>query len=398
MNDGKDKKVMKITDFMKRNNGVFKDTKVLSEGYIPDKFLFREDEISKIIRNINAYLDEIPPNNMFIYGPPSTGKTHILMAISNVLNEYSMKEGANSRYIYINTGKKTLPQVLVSIAESLGINAVINQGPSIFDRIKKKLNGNYFFIFDEFDRIEPTEGHSNPYNFIVNVFTRIGSNVRIACVLNDVKILKKFDDATLSSYSPQKLYFRPYNAQEITEILKDRCSKAFEEGVIDEEVVAEFGAFIYKSGIDLRTALKILLTAGRNAEGGKISMKDLKVSFMEVEQNIIKEIISNLNDTELLFTYAIAISQHKYRSREIEKNIVYKMYQNVCNEFDYPTLSWRHLSTRIATGLEKQGIIRSEVHGRGKGKGTATFFSIDDGVELDEIIKVTNEELKRRVI
>ena len=72
------------------------------------------------------------------------------------------------------------------------------------------------------------------------------------------------------------------------------------------------------------------------------------------------------------------------------------MYQNICNEFNYPVLSWRHLSTRIATGLERQGIIKSEVHGRGKGKGTATFFSIEDNVDIDEIIKVINEELKRR--
>lgn len=393
MNDGK---IMKITDFLK-TKGVFKDAKVLSETYIPDEFLFREEEISKIMKNLTSFFNDVPPNNLFIYGPPSTGKTHIIMAITNTLNEYAVKEGYKTQYIYINTGKRTLPQVLVNIAESMGIKAVINQGPMIVDIIKKRLDSKYFLIFDEFDRMGTTETHTNPYDFIVNVFTRMGSNVRIGCILNDIKILNKLDKASMSSYSPQKLYFRAYNASEITDILKDRCRKAFADGVIDDETVAEFGAFVYKSGIDLRTALKILLTAGRDTQiNEKITINKLKEAFMEVEKDIIKEVVSNLNDTELLFTYAIVSAQIKQKSREVEKNIVYSAYEKICKNFGYPVLSWRHLSTRIATGLERQGIIKSDVHGRGKGRGTATFFSIDS-IDPKEMKLYVEDEVKRRV-
>lgn len=393
MNDGK---IMKITDFLK-TKGVFKDAKVLSETYIPDEFLFREEEISKIMKNLTSFFNDVPPNNLFIYGPPSTGKTHIIMAITNTLNEYAVKEGYKTQYIYINTGKRTLPQVLVNIAESMGIKAVINQGPMIVDIIKKRLDSKYFLIFDEFDRMGTTETHTNPYDFIVNVFTRMGSNVRIGCILNDIKILNKLDKASMSSYSPQKLYFRAYNASEITDILKDRCRKAFADGVIDDETVAEFGAFVYKSGIDLRTALKILLTAGRDTQiNEKITINKLKEAFMEVEKDMIKEVVSNLNDTELLFTYAIVSAQIKQKSREVEKNIVYSAYEKICKNFGYPVLSWRHLSTRIATGLERQGIIKSDVHGRGKGRGTATFFSIDS-IDPKEMKLYVEDEVKRRV-
>jgi len=394
--------VRKITDFLK-DNSVFKKATVLSENYIPDKFLFREEEIKKIMHNLTGYFEGIPPNNMFIVGSPSTGKTHIMLAISNTLNEHAMKEGDNIKYIYVNVGGKTLPQILVDIASKLGLNVVINFGLGILSMINKKLNGNYCFIFDEFDRIKKTTDYQNPYDVIINSFSRIGSHVRIVVIANNMKIFDKLEAPTQSSFSPNKLYFRPYNADEITEILKDRCERAFNEGVIDEEVVARFGAWIYRTGVDLRTAFKVLLSAGRlvgsrdnNGKKQKITFDDLQISFKEVEKNILREVLSKLNDTELFFIHSIAIAQRERGKSEVEKNTVYSTYQRLCNNLGMQPLSWRHLSTYIAPKIEIQGIIKSEVHGRGKGKGTSTFFSID-GSEINEMIQMTTSEINKRI-
>lgn len=395
--------IKKITEFLENNDTVFKQAQVLSEKYIPDNFLFREEEIRQIIHNLTAFFEDVPPNNMFLVGSPSTGKTHILLYLTGVLNDYAVKEGRKIKYVYVNVGGKTLPQSLVNIAEKMGLNAVKNFGLGTFDMIVKNIDGCYFFIFDEFDRIKKTPDYTNPYDIIVNLFSRIGSNVRLTLVANNVKIIEKLEAPTKSSFSPNQLYFRSYNAFETTEILKDRCKKAFIDGVIDEETIAKFGAWIYRSGVDLRTSFKILLNAGRNVSVGntgdlekKITFDVLMKSFKDVEKNILQEILSKLNDSELLLIHSIASAQKKYNKTEVEKNIVYKTYQTLCNSFAISPLTWRHISSYITPKIEMQGIIRTDVHGRGKGKGTATFFSLDCG-DLNEILKTTSYEIKRRM-
>jgi len=389
--------VRKITDFINKDT-VFKDAKILSEDYIPDKFLFRDEEINQIISNLSAFFNGFPPNNMFIYGPPSTGKTHIMMSISNTLNEYAENQGEKIKYIYINAGGRTCPQVLVDVAYSVGLNAVINMGTNIISMVERKLNGKYYFIFDEFDRIKKTPLYPNPYDTIINPFTRMGSHVRIAVIVNNHKIYDKLEPATKSSYSPSKLYFRAYSIDETMKIIIDRCEKAFKEGVLEEGDIIYFARWIHRSGVDLRTAFKVLFTAGRIASNGKkekITYEDLQHAFKEVEQNMLKNTLSKLNDTELVFIHSIAVAQNNHEGGEVEKNIVYETYRRICNQVGLSQLSWKHLSTYITPKIEMQGIIKTSIHGRGRRRGTATFFSID-GASVDEMLKLTTEEVNRR--
>jgi len=393
--------VRRITDFVDEES-VFKNAKILSEDYIPntDKFLFREEEINSIMENLTTIFNGFPPNNMFIYGPPSTGKTHIMLSIIDALNEYSNTYGQNAKFIYINSGGRTAPQVLVEVANKLGLNAIINMGINIISLIEKNLHEekNYFFVFDEFDRMKRTPQYPNPYDTIVNPFTRMGSHVRIAVIVNNYKIYDKFDAPTKSSYSPLKLYFRAYNINETIHIIKDRCKDALKEGVIDDDTIIEFGKWIHKSGVDLRTAFKVIFRAGRRASMNKrkkIVYEDLQQAFREVEQDMLKSTLSKLNDAEFLFIHSIALAQKEHNLIEVEKNKVYQTYVEVCRSVGVSPLSWKHLSTYICPKIEMQGIIKTDVHGRGKGKGISTFFSIDS-LDTDEMLKMTEVEMNRR--
>lgn len=393
--------VRKITDFVDEES-VFRNAKILSEDYVPntDKFLFREEEINNIMENLTSVFNGFPPNNMFIYGPPSTGKTHIMLSILDVLNEYASTYGEDAKFIYVNSGGRTAPQVLVDVANKLGLNAVINMGINIIANIEKNLHkdGNYFFVFDEFDRMKRTPQYPNPYDIIINPFTRMGSHVRIAVIVNNYKIYDKFDAPTKSSYSPTKMYFRAYNINEVIQIIQDRCNDAFKEGVIDEDTIIEFGKWIHKSGVDLRTSFKVIFKAGRKASMGKkkkITYDDLQEAFRDVEQDMLKSTLTKLNDAEFLFICSIALAQKEYNLAEVEKNKVYEKYIDVCREVGVSPLSWKHLSTYICPKIEMQGIIKTDVHGRGKGKGISTFFSIDS-VDIDEVLKITKEEMHRR--
>jgi len=393
--------IMRIDEFVERKS-VFKNAQVLTEDYIPSKLLFREEEMKTIMSNLTAFFQQIKPNNMFILGQPSTGKTHILIAISNALSEEAKKRDLNIHYIYTNIGSMTLPQALVEIANSMGIHATKTMGLEIASKIKdevRKTGQYYCFILDEYDKMKVTRDHKNPYDVLINIFSRMGSHVCVTVVANNKNILSNIEPATKSSFSPQKLYFRDYNALEVTNILKDRCALAFSENVIDPAVISRFGAWIYRSGVDLRTSLKILLNAGRklaNDGGTCITFEGLMTAFKEVERNMMSDVISKLNDSEILLIHAIASAQKSRNVKEVEKNIVYSAYCDLCNKLELQPLTWKHLITYICPKIEALHIINSDVHGRGKGKGTSTYFSID-GAELDDIIHMTKEEISNRV-
>ena len=255
--------IKKLTDFMDNKDSIFKNATVLTEEYIPDKFLYREDEIHQIFFNISAFFHGIKPNNMLILGPPSSGKTHIMQAITDTLNEEAVRKDIKVKYIYVNVGNASLPGALSDTAREMGMIISKKLGLSIAGIIKRNMNGyKYCFVFDEFDRLKPTKEYRNPYDYLLNIFSRMGSGVCVVAIANNKNIMNRIEPPTKSSYSPIQMYFRAYNASEITEILKYRCNEAFESGIIDESVIERFSAWVYKTGLDLRTAFKVLLNAG----------------------------------------------------------------------------------------------------------------------------------------
>ena len=392
--------IKKLTDFMDNKDSIFKNATVLTEEYIPDKFLYREDEIHQIFFNISAFFHGIKPNNMLILGPPSSGKTHIMQAITDTLNEEAVRKDIKVKYIYVNVGNASLPGALSDTAREMGMIISKKLGLSIAGIIKRNMNGyKYCFVFDEFDRLKPTKEYRNPYDYLLNIFSRMGSGVCVVAIANNKNIMNRIEPPTKSSYSPIQMYFRAYNASEITEILKYRCNEAFESGIIDESVIERFSAWVYKTGLDLRTAFKVLLNAGYMIVDSKktsITFEDLSTAFKRVEKDMLHDMLSKFNDTEILLIHSVATAQKYNSGMDVEKNIVYNVYTKICNEIGNVPLTWRHLNTYIFPNLELQGIIKKDVRGKGMGKGTATFFSLD-GAEPDEITSITTEEINRRI-
>ncbi len=67
--------LMKIEKARKR---IFKDESVLDVSYIPEKPLFRENELKTIYLELSPLFNGIRATNIFIYGMTGTGKTMIM--------------------------------------------------------------------------------------------------------------------------------------------------------------------------------------------------------------------------------------------------------------------------------------------------------------------------------
>jgi len=63
-------------------------------------------------------------------------------------------------------------------------------------------------------------------------------------ISNDTTVMESIDPRVKSSLSEEDILFSPYNALEMQSILRERASKAFKEGVIEQGVVEKCAAFV----------------------------------------------------------------------------------------------------------------------------------------------------------
>ncbi len=403
-----------LTDFIQATpEGIFEDVKYLKEKYIPEEFPFREDEIQSVIYNWSAFFDGMTPDHTWIYGPPSTGKSHVSRRAVEELNSRAKKlDIPDIRYVYVSCNNKTLPKVYASLLSNIGVDKAPKRGISVddqMDRLKNKIDGmKVLFVFDEIDKMISTQPYYRPQETLINHFTRItdddpahfDAEVSIAVILNNPKVIDDMDASTQSTFSPQKIFFKAYNAVETSKILLKRCRQAFRDDVISDDVVKRFGANIYQSSRDLRTAFKVLRQAGRRVGvngGDRIKYTHLQDSLDKVEKDIMSDMLSNFDDTQLALTLAVTTAYKNANNggKGAMSDDVYKHYKKVANNFNLRVLSRRHIMDNVVPRMEVQGIFTKSLHGRGRRQGVSAYFSIDEG-DQQQLLEECTKQLKQK--
>ena len=60
---------------MVEKDSIFVDRNVLLPSYLPEKLLFRDEEIKQMAETLKPLMFDSRPSNMFLYGKTGTGKT-----------------------------------------------------------------------------------------------------------------------------------------------------------------------------------------------------------------------------------------------------------------------------------------------------------------------------------
>lgn len=391
---------------------IFKNPEIFSTDYIPNKFLFRDKEISEIENTIKANITlKKVVKNIHIWGPPSTGKTHI---IKRIIERFKTLYG--NKLYYVSGKENTLQRVMVQLIREyfnpdypLRGYTVSDMKDDIIKYVKEEdIVG---FVFDEIDRIYPTRAYKNPQDFLINMFSRINEDINKPKIFLIVISNKPSDEmylqpSTISYFRPYNIYFHSYYPDEITEILWDRCQKGFYEGIISRESLSEFVAkslwyrkhpFSYKGNIsetaDIRLGLKTLVDAGiyiSQNNMDKIDFNILNLVLRNIEKNAYEQIVKNLDDLQLILLYVLHKLQLK--SNIIRSADVYNEFERICKNMKIEIYSTRTMYA-CAERLEKLGLITSSVRGLGKGKGVTTVFKVSTQIDILDILE---DELRKR--
>ncbi|MBS3065999.1 orc1/cdc6 family replication initiation protein [Candidatus Pacearchaeota archaeon] len=378
-------KIDKIFDSVVQNS-IFKNKTVLQSNYTPETIVHREEQIENIALILAPSLRGERVSNLFLYGNTGTGKTLSIQHVGSKLLSKNREMGwDNLQFVYVNCklskSSETEYRILARIISALGGSVPSTGLPTsdvyarFIDLIDKKKQI-VLIVLDEID--QAVEKISD--NFIYSL-TRLNSELKnaqinIVGISNNATFMDHLDPRVRSSLGEEEIIFSPYNALQLQDILKKRADKAFNEGILEEGVIAKCAAYAAREHGDARRALDLLRVAAEISEREsrkKISLDDIDVAKEKIERDRMLDIISGEPKQFQLVLYAIMnLEEKKLRVGE-KGNInncmytgeVYNAYQEMCNNLKVEVLTQRRISD-ILGEFDMLGLINANEISKGR--------------------------------
>jgi len=283
-----------------------------------------------------------PPPQMVILGPPGSGKT---VTVKKVLNDTKIS------YVYV-VSEMSAYATLIRIGEILVGRRLwgLSFGLAWADA-EKYLKKNTIIILDEAEKFMMNDPRSDELLYYLSRKTELG----LILISNRMNLLDYVRDGRVrSSLKPIVKTFKPYNAEELANILRLRASDALGEDygkVIESGIFNLISALAMKRGGDarfaidlLRESLKIAILEGKES----ITADHVQTASNIIEENELRNTIKSLSRVHKLLLLA---SLGRKSARE-----AYSLYNILTKEYGMSPLSERRLR-EVLGDLELMGFV-----------------------------------------
>lgn len=359
------------------NGGIFKNKSVLQINYTPETIPHRDKQIEDVASILAPAIRGERVSNLFVFGKTGTGKTLSVQYVTKeILKRVSDSGADNLKVIYLNcklkkiadTEYRILAEIISTLGESvpatgLPTDAVYSKFIEIIERKKQLI----LIVMDEIDHAVKKISDGFLYNL-----TRLNSELKnaqisLVGISNSLTFMDNIDPRVRSSLGEEELVFSPYNALQLQDILRERATEAFAEGVLDEGVFSKCAAFAAREHGDARRALDLLRVAGELAEregSKKLTMEFIDKANNKIERDKMLDIIENEPRQHQLVLYSI-LNLHGKESEGVFTGNVYNKYQEFCQKTKVEILTQRRVSDIIAE-FDMLGLINVDVISRGR--------------------------------
>ncbi|MBS3098634.1 orc1/cdc6 family replication initiation protein [Candidatus Pacearchaeota archaeon] len=369
-------KIDKIFESYVKNN-LFSDKAVLQSNYAPEIILHRSNQVETMASILGPTLKGEKASNLFLYGKTGTGKTMSAKYVGEKIEKKGLEMENKLKFLYINCKSKKVSDTeyriiaeLISLlgekvpATGLPTDVVYSKFVELIDNEKQ----NIVLILDEIDQAVKKISDSFIYTL-----TRMNSELKRAQISligisNSLTFMDNLDPRVRSSLGEEEIIFPPYNALQLRDILTERSKKAFNEGVLEEGVIAKCAAYAAREHGDARRALDLLRVAGEIAvrEGKeRVALKHIDIANQKIEKDKMLDIIESEPTQFQLVLYAIMVLDADKNKGGIFTGDVYNIYQEMCEKTKSEVLTQRRVSDIIAE-FDMLGIINARVISKGR--------------------------------
>lgn len=360
-----------------KESAIFINRDALSPHFMPDHLLFRDKQISSIVKALTPSLKGERGRNLFIYGKTGTGKTS---SVKYVIEEVKKLATVKAKISYINCRIYNSRYRVLSkiISDHLPNYAKRGYGlVDIYERLMSWIEEDgkvLIVVLDEIDIVKDLDD-------LIYTMTRANSDIKtggitIVGVSNKISFKEDLDPRSLSTLYETELVFPPYNSNELLAILQQRSALGIKPNIVEPAALNLAAAIAARESGDARFALKIISRAAEYADEKKLSKigaKDVEEASKSAEEEIAYELVSTLPEHQKLVIYAIALltlqgGRYKKLMEGGETYLfsgeVYDKYSAISNGLNKEPKSSRWYRKYISD-LQMQGLINTYESGKG---------------------------------
>jgi len=365
---------------------VFFNRDALSPHFLPEKIVYRDKEIEKIMRAITPLFYNKRPRNIFLYGKTGTGKTS---SIKYIIKQF-YQVPSNGKILYINCRiYNSRYKILQKITSDIISFAKNGFSPSVFyEKILGWVEEGQRYLIVALDEIDMVKDLDE----LLYTLTRSNDDLKsggisLVGISNQLEFKKRLDPRSKSSLLETELVFPPYDSEQLKGILKQRVGIGFYEGMCDESALNLASAIAARETGDARYALKLLLYAGEIADerkDRKVTHHHVDLARKAVEEDIVMEAISTLPEQQQIILYALSmltINGSKYSKLTDDPESMflsgelYEMYSEVCKKLRRERRSARWCKEYLRD-LESLGLVKTVESGKGI-RGHSTLIRLN---------------------
>jgi len=389
-----------VFDGFLRGSSVFRNREAIRYDYVPESLPHREEHIRYLAETLAPALKGTPCSNVFIYGNTGTGKTAVAKFVLNKLSEKANDVGSSVKVCFANCRLAgTEYRILSNVCSTLDVKVPFTGLAlgEVFDRFRGALESEEVLLIvalDEVDAIVRERG-----DFLLYELTRVneslrGSKVTILGISNDLRFKELLDPRVLSTLSEEEIVFKPYNAAELHDILRERAEVAFQEGALADGVVELCAAIGAAEHGDARRALDLLRVAAELAErkGDRpVSEDHVRQAQRRIEHDRVAEALGSLPTHSKMVLSSVFVLQ-RLNTQGATTGDIYDVYCELCGELGVSPLTRRRISG-LTSELDVMGLLDSRVVSLGRhGRTRRTSLAVPRGVVRESLL--TDERLR----